>query len=93
MRVFYCRLGLWSSMDSTVGGGDEVEVTPAENGADASARLSDYIEIPVVSSITVTLLGDEWSLKRRIFVNGRPVSSDRNIHNGDDEWVEQVDRA
>ena len=72
-----------ASMDSMVGGGDEVEVTPAENGDDASARLSDYIEIPVVSSITVTLLGDEWSLKKRIFVNGRAVSSDRDIHSGD----------
>ena len=73
-----------ASLDSTVGGGDDVEVTPAENGEDASARLSDYVEIPVVSSITVTLLGDEWSLKRRIFVNGRAVSSDREIHNGDE---------
>lgn len=76
--------GKAASLESTVGGGDDVEFTPAENGADASARLSDYIEIPVVSSITVTLLGDEWSLKRRIFVNGRAVSSDREIHNGDE---------
>lgn len=76
--------GKLASLEATVGGGDEVEFTPAENGADASARLSDYIEIPVVSSITVTLLGDEWSLKRRVFVNGRAVSSDREIRGGDD---------
>lgn len=75
--------GKVSSINSTVGGGDEVEVTPAENGDDAAAKLSDYIEIPVVSSITVTLLGDEWSLKKRVFVNERAVSSDRDIHNGD----------
>ena len=75
--------GKIASINSTVGGGDEVEVTPAENGDNATARLSDYIEIPVVSSITVKLLGDEWSLKKRIFVNERAVSSDRDIHNGD----------
>lgn len=73
-----------AALNSNVHKGDEITVAPAENGSNAAAKLSDYIKNPASDPITVTLFGEEWSLKRHIFVNGKEVSSDRAIHNGDE---------
>ena len=64
-------------------------IIPAEKGADGAARLSDYYDMSIVRSCTVTLLGKKRRAGRYILINGRETIADRRIWDGDEvEFVE-----
>lgn len=78
-----------ASLNTVVTKGDEVVITPAEKGADGAARLSDYFDMSIVRSCTVTLLGKKRRAGRYILINGRETIADRRIWDGDEvEFVE-----
>ncbi len=78
-----------ASLNTVVTKGDDVTITPAEKGADGMARLSDYYDMSLVRSCTVTLFGQKRRAGRYILINGREVVADRRIWDGDEvEFVE-----
>ena len=72
-----------ASLNTVVTKGDEVEIIPAEKGADGMARLSDYFDMSTIRSCTVTLLGSKKRAGRYILINGREIVAERRIWDGD----------
>lgn len=72
------------SLNTVVTKGDEITVIPAENGADASAHLSDYFDMAEIKSFTITLFGKKQRAGRYILLNGREITAERRIQEGDD---------
>lgn len=78
-----------ASLNTVVTKGDDVTISPAEKGADGMARLSDYYDLSLVRSCTVTLFGNKRRAGRYILINGREIVADRRIWDGDEvEFVE-----
>lgn len=73
-----------ASLNTLVKKGDEIAVEIAQKGADASAKLSDYFDMSRIKSVTVTLLGEKLRAGRFLLLNGREITADRRIHDGDD---------
>lgn len=73
-----------ASLNTLVKKGDEITVEIAQKGADASAKLSDYFDMSRIKSVTVTLLGEKLRAGRFLLLNGREITADRRIHDGDD---------
>lgn len=76
--------GVPGSLNTTVTKGDEITVIPAESGTDASAHLSDYFDMSTIKSFTVTLFGKKQRAGRYIMLNGREITSERRIQEGDE---------
>lgn len=72
------------SLNTVVTKGDEITVIPAENGADASAHLSDYFDLASIKSFTITLFGKKQRAGRYILLNGREITAERRIQEGDE---------
>ncbi|MBD5111720.1 MAG: cell division protein FtsA [Ruminococcaceae bacterium] len=72
------------SLNTVVTKGDEITVIPAENGADASAHLSDYFDMAEIKSFTITLFGKKQRAGRYILMNGREITAERRIQEGDE---------
>ncbi len=78
-----------ASLNTIVTKGDDVSIIPATRGTDGAARISDYFDMSLVRSCTVTLLGKKRRAGRYILVNGRETVSDRRLWDGDEvEFVE-----
>lgn len=75
--------GKAADLDAMAVKGDVVEIIPAEKGADGAARLSDYFDMDTVRSFTVNLFGNKIRAGKYIVQNGREITTDRVIHNGD----------
>lgn len=82
--------GKAAALDTGVFKGDSVEIVPAENGANGSARLSDYVDMETLRSFTVTLFGEKLRAGKYAVINGRAVTADRLIHDGDVISVIQI---
>lgn len=80
-----------ASLNTVVTKGDEVTITPAENGADAAAHLSDYFDLNTIRAFTVVLFGNKQRAGKYILINGREVTADRRIWEGDDIAVVQTE--
>lgn len=72
-----------ADLDTVAGKGDVVEIIPAEKGADGAAHLSDYFDMNTIRSFTVNLLGNKIRAGKFIVQNGREITVDRVIHDGD----------
>lgn len=72
-----------ASLNTVVTKGDDVVITPAQKGADGTARLSDYFDLSQIRSCTVTLLGKKRRAGRYIQINGREIVAERRIWDGD----------
>lgn len=73
-----------ASLNTEVTKGDEITVIPAESGADASAHLSDYFDFAAIKSFTITLFGKKQRAGRYILLNGREITAERRIQEGDE---------
>ncbi len=80
-----------ASMNTVVTKGDEVVITTAESGADAAAHLSDYFDLETIHAFTVLLFGNKQRAGKYILINGREVTADRRIWEGDDISVVQAE--
>lgn len=72
-----------ASLNTVVTKGDDVVITPAQKGADGTARLSDFFDLSLIRSCTVTLLGKKRRAGRYILINGREIVAERRIWDGD----------
>lgn len=72
-----------ASLNTVVTKGDDVVITPAQKGADGTARLSDFFDLSAIRSCTVTLLGKKRRAGRYILINGREIVAERRIWDGD----------
>ena len=75
--------GRAAELDAVVSKGDIVEIIPAVKGADGAAKLSDYFDMDTVRSFTVNLFGNKVRAGKYIVQNGREITVDRVIHDGD----------
>ena len=80
-----------ASMNTVVTKGDVVTIIPAENGADAAAHLSDYFDLNTIRAFTVVLFGNKQRAGRYILINGREVTADRRIWEGDEIALVQTE--
>lgn len=72
-----------ASLNTVVTKGDEVSIIPAQNGADASAHLSDYFDLETIRAFTVLLFGNKQRAGKYILLNNREITADRRINEGD----------
>lgn len=80
-----------ASMNTVVTKGDVVAIIPAENGADAAAHLSDYFDLNTIRAFTVVLFGNKQRAGKYILINGREVTADRRIWEGDEIALVQTE--
>ncbi|MCM1165142.1 MAG: ATPase [Lachnospiraceae bacterium] len=80
-----------ASLNTVVTKGDDVTIIPAENGADAAAHLSDYFDLETIRAFTVVLFGSKQRAGKYILINGREVTTDRRIWEGDDISLVQTE--
>ncbi len=80
-----------ASMNTVVTKGDVVTIVPAENGADAAAHLSDYFDLNTIRAFTVVLFGNKQRAGKYILINGREVTADRRIWEGDEIALVQTE--
>ena len=72
-----------AELDTVAVKGDVVEIIPAQKGADGFARLSDYFDMDTIRSFTVNLFGNKVRAGKYILQNGREITVNRVIRNGD----------
>ena len=72
-----------AGLDAKAVKGDVVDIIPAEKGADGAAKLSDYFDMDTVRSFTVNLFGNKVRAGKYILQNGREISVNRVIRDGD----------
>lgn len=72
-----------AELDAVAVKGDVVEIIPAQKGADGFARLSDYFDMDTLRSFTVNLFGNKVRAGKYILQNGREITVNRVIRNGD----------
>ncbi len=70
-----------ASLNSSVRKGDDVAIAFAQDGEDAAAYLSDYIDMNGMFSATVDFCGEEKQAGKCVIVNGTPVTEDAEIEN------------
>ncbi|MCH5204394.1 MAG: pilus assembly protein PilM [Oscillospiraceae bacterium] len=75
--------GVSESINTVVTKGDEITIIPAQKGEDASAKLSDYIDISSAKTFSITAFGEKTRAGIFVYVNGKQTNSDRRIHDGD----------
>ena len=77
-----------ASVDAPVKQGDSIEIIPAKSGISAVVSVNDIAG--EVSDAAVFLDGTEYPCGTRVTANGRAVSGDYRIQNGDDIVVSAV---
>ena len=80
-----------ASLNTVVNKGDNVVITPAQVGAAAEAKLSEHFDLNGIKSYTVTVFGKKQRAGRFISVNGKAVTADKRIQDGDDISLVETD--
>ncbi len=70
-----------ASLNSSVRKGDDVNILFAQDGEDAAAYLSDYLDMEGLFSAKVNFCGEEKLAGKCVSVNGTPVTEDAEIEN------------
>lgn len=73
-----------SSLNTVVTKGDEVVITPAKRGENASARLSDYFDLRAAKAFNVSVFGEKQRAGILITLNGKETFGERRINEGDE---------
>lgn len=76
--------GQLASLNTVVTKGDEVVITPAMRGENASAHLSDYFNLQSTKGFTVTAFGEKTRAGRFVLLNGKEAAGERRINDGDE---------
>lgn len=76
--------GISESINAVVTKGDEITIIPAQKGEDAAAKLSDYIDMTTAKTYAITAFGEKTRAGVFVYVNQKPVTGDRRIHDGDE---------
>lgn len=73
-----------SSLNTVVTKGDEVVITPAKRGENASARLSDYFDLRSARAFNISVFGEKQRAGFLIMLNGKEAAGERRINDGDE---------
>lgn len=76
--------GQLASLNTVVTKGDEVVITPAKRGENASAHLSDYFNLHTTKGFTVTAFGEKTRAGQFVLLNGKEAAGERRINDGDE---------
>ena len=76
--------GSLASLNTVVTKGDEVVITPAKRGENASAHLSDYFNLHTTKGFTVNVFGEKTRAGKFILLNGKESAGERRINDGDE---------
>ena len=76
--------GQLASLNTVVTKGDEVVITPAKRGENASAHLSDYFNLHTTKGFTVNVFGEKTRAGQFILLNGKEAAGERRINEGDE---------
>ena len=76
--------GQLASLNTVVTKGDEVVITPAMRGENASAHLSDYFNLQSTKGFTVTAFGEKTRAGQFVLLNGKEAAGERRINDGDE---------
>lgn len=76
--------GQLASLNTVVTKGDEVVITPAKRGENASAHLSDYFNLQSTKGFTVTAFGEKTRAGQFVLLNGKEAAGERRINDGDE---------
>lgn len=77
-----------ASLETALNAGDEIKVVPAEDGADAQVRVSDYKK--AVEIINVIFNGSAISAGTRVYINGKAAGIESIISEGDMVYIEEI---
>jgi len=77
-----------SSLDTSIENGDNIIVIPAQNGKDATVRASELVS--GYNTGVVKLNGNPVDISPQIFINGKQVSDNELLNDGDDVQISQI---
>jgi len=80
--------GNQSDIETIIKPGDCITVVPAEDGADAQARVSDFVKN--ANTINITFNGSTVKLGVKASINGRPADVESSILEGDKVYIECI---
>ena len=73
-----------ASLNTVVTKGDEVVITPAKRGENATAHLSDYFNLPETKGFWVNAFGEKTRAGKFILLNGKEAAGERRINENDE---------
>lgn len=73
-----------ASLNTVVTKGDEVVITPAKRGENATAHLSDYFNLPETKGFWVNAFGEKTRAGKLILLNGKEAAGERRINENDE---------
>ena len=76
--------GELASLNTVVTKGDEVVITPAKRGENASAHLSDYFNLALTKGFWVNAFGEKTRAGKYILLNGKEAAGERRINENDE---------
>ncbi len=76
--------GELASLNTVVTKGDEVVITPAKRGENASAHLSDYFNLALTKGFWVNAFGEKTRAGKFILLNGKEAAGERRINENDE---------
>lgn len=76
--------GSLASLNTVVTKGDEVVITPAKRGENATAHLSDYFNLPETKGFWVNAFGEKTRAGKFILLNGKEAAGERRINENDE---------
>lgn len=76
--------GELASLNTVVTKGDEVVITPAKRGENASAHLSDYFNLALTKGFWVNAFGGKTRAGQFVLLNGKEASGERRINENDE---------
>ncbi len=79
-----------ASLNTPVHKGDIVNITPAKDGENARALISDYLDLSKMRKFKINAFGEEFTAGNYLLVNGEEETDDRNIAKGDNISVVNI---
>lgn len=76
--------GELASLNTVVTKGDEVVITPAKRGENASAHLSDYFNLALTKGFWVNAFGEKTRAGQFVLLNGKEAAGERRINENDE---------
>ena len=77
-----------ASLETVLSAGDDINVVPAEDGINASIKVSDLAQYHNTGSITFN--GSNVIIGSQVFINGRIANKDEAINNGDEVAISHI---
>lgn len=77
-----------ASLETVLNTGDNITVTPAEDGANACLKVGELVKNS--SKRKVSLNGTDIPLETKIFINGKAASIEEDVHDGDNVIIDEI---